>query len=248
MSPSPFVVGQKLCIVIGLGRGGIGNALAEVFSHRQYNVAMVARSNLQHLESSIPHSKSYPCDAGNPQQVQATVQQILQDTQGDCIDHVMYNVGSGVFKTFESTSYEEFEASWRVGPAGLFLWMKTCLPYLQKSSAPSVGVTGATASWRGMPYTPAFASSKMATRGLVQALARDLGPKHKIHMFHVIIDGLIDLDPEKRKAEGTKQDNQVLDPMAVAKTYFDLAHQPTNCWTQEIHLAAQGAFGDIASI
>ena len=111
-----FVADKKCCIVVGLGRGGIGDSLAKKFSAEGYNVAMVARSNLQHLEKDIPNSKSYQCDAGDPDQVAKTVAAIQKDTGSDKIDALMYNVGSGVFKPFESTTYEEFELSWKVGP------------------------------------------------------------------------------------------------------------------------------------
>jgi NAD(P)-dependent dehydrogenase (short-subunit alcohol dehydrogenase family) len=238
-----FVPEKRLAIVVGLGKGGIGDHLAKRFS-TEYNVALVARSDLKHLESEIPNSKSYQCDAGDPKQVASTVEAIRKDAGSDEIHVLLYNVGSGVFKDFDSTSYEEFELSWRVGPAGLFLWTKTVKPFMPDKGS-SIGITGATASWRGMPYTAAFASSKMATRGLAQALARDLGPKNGIHVFHVIIDGMVKLDQSKAS---DRPDNEWLHPADIAETYWQMCHQPPNCWTQEIHVGAQGAFGSIASI
>ena len=59
---------------------------------------------------------------------------------------------------------------------------------------------------------------------------------------------LVDLDPAKRRADGNKADNEVLSPADVAETYWQLHQQPPSCWTQETHIAAQGAFGSIASI
>eukprot|EP00549_Striatella_unipunctata_P009291 CAMPEP_0118687094 /NCGR_PEP_ID=MMETSP0800-20121206/8188_1 /TAXON_ID=210618 ORGANISM="Striatella unipunctata, Strain CCMP2910" /NCGR_SAMPLE_ID=MMETSP0800 /ASSEMBLY_ACC=CAM_ASM_000638 /LENGTH=241 /DNA_ID=CAMNT_0006584233 /DNA_START=56 /DNA_END=781 /DNA_ORIENTATION=+ len=237
-------IGRKCCIVVGLGRGGIGDHVAKKFSAEGYNVAMVARSSLKRLEEQIPNSKSYQCDAGDPARVTETVAAIKSD-MGENIDALMYNVGSGVFKPFADTSFEEFELCFRVGPSGVFLWTKACLPSMKAGS--SIGLTGATASWRGMPFTPAFAASKMATRGLSQALARDLGPSKGIHVFHVIIDGIVNIDPEESKKMG-KAENQVLNPAEIADTYWHLSQQSPNCWTQEMHLGAQGAFGSIASI
>lgn len=239
-----FSTDKKCCIVVGLGKGGIGDHLAKKFSAEGYNVAMVARSNLQRVEGDIPNSKSYQCDAGDPAQVSKTIAAIQKD-MGSKIDALMYNVGSGVFKPFADVTYADFELSWRVGPAGVFLWTKACLPAMEAGS--SIGLTGATASWRGMPYTPAFASSKMATRGLAQSLARDLGPSKGIHVFHVVIDGIVNLDSSKLEAMG-KTENQVLNPADIADTYWMLHQQPPTCWSQEIHLAAQGAFDSIASI
>jgi len=241
-----FSAGRKTCIVVGLGRGGIGDAIAAKFSREGYNVAMVARSSLAQLEKEIANSKSYQCDAADADQVASTLEAIRKDLGEDdaTIDALMYNVGSGVFKPLEQISYQDFETSWKVGPGGLFLWTKACLPYMPVNRGASIGVTGATASWRGMPYTPAFASAKMATRGLVQSLARDLGPNKGIHVFHVVIDGAVNL----KSSSSERPANEMLDPDAIAETYWQLHNQPVSCWTQETHVAAQGAFGSIASI
>ena len=51
-------------------------------------------------------------------------------------------------------------------------------------------ITGATASLRGKPFTPAFASAKAAQRSLAQSFARQLGPEG-IHVALVIVDGVI---------------------------------------------------------
>ena len=163
---------KKCCIVVGLGKGGIGDCLAKKFSAEGYNVAMIARSDLSRLEKDIPNSKSYQCDATNPAQITSTVEAIRND-MGGTIDALMYNAGSGVFKPFADTTHDDFMLSMKTGPSGLFLFTKACVEHMPPDSA--IGVTGATASWRGMPYTAAFASSKMATRGLCQSLARDLG-------------------------------------------------------------------------
>lgn len=234
---------RKLCIVVGLGKGGIGDELAKKFSKEGYHVAMIARSSLSRLEEEIPNSKSYQCDASVPAQVESTIAAIQNDMGGNHkIDALLYNAGSGSFKPFEQTSYDEYEMSWKVGPGGLFLWTKACLPYMEAGCC--IGITGATASWRGMPYTPAFASSKMATRGLSQALARDLGPSKGIHVFHVIIDGVVNIPSSGL----TRPENELLSPTDVAETYYQLAQQPPTCWTQEIHVGAQGAYANIASI
>jgi NAD(P)-dependent dehydrogenase (short-subunit alcohol dehydrogenase family) len=74
------------------------------------------------------------------------------------------------------------------------------------------------------PKSVAFGPAKFATRGLAQSLARDLGPKG-IHVAWINIDGGI----------GAKKDG-LLDPDAIAETYWHLAHQDRSAWTMELEL------------
>ena len=45
-------------------------------------------------------------------------------------------------------------------------------------------MTGATASWRGIATTPAFAAAKMGQRGVVVSMVRDFSPQG-IHIFRL---------------------------------------------------------------
>ena len=50
---------------------------------------------------------------------------------------------------------------------------------MEKNGGGVVGITGATASWRGKPYTAAFAAGKSAQRMLSQSLGR-----YTVHTTH----------------------------------------------------------------
>ena len=69
-------------------------------------------------------------------------------------------------------------------------------------------------------------------RGLAQSLARDLGPKG-IHVVWINIDGGIDL-PHRQRPGVNKED--LLNPDAIAETYWHLAHQDRSAWTMEMEL------------
>ncbi len=98
--------------------------------------------------------------------------------------------------------------------------------------------TGATASLRGGAKFAAFASSKAALRSLAQGLARDFGPQG-IHVAHVVIDGGIDGErlrtaaPQRVVEAGV---NGLLDPAAIAETYWQLHAQHRSAWTLELDL------------
>lgn len=237
----------KLCCVVGLGGGGIGEHVAMRFAKEGYNVAMIARtkSSLERLEKEIPNSKGYVCDATDSKEVHATVVDIVKD-HGTTIDALIYNAGMGAFKSFDDTSEELFEACWRSGPKGLFSFAKAVLPGMLEKKEGVIGITGATASWRGMGRTVAFAPAKFGVRAVAQSLAREMGPQG-VHVFHVIIDGIVDM-PKTRMWMPNKPDDEFMKPDAIAETYWNLANQPRSAWSSEVNLAASGAYGTIATI
>jgi NAD(P)-dependent dehydrogenase (short-subunit alcohol dehydrogenase family) len=203
------------------------------------------REKLLALENEIPNSKGYVCDASDSVAVHATVSNCINDLGG--VDVLIYNVGSGAFKGFDETTEEEFEKSWSNGPKGLFSFTKALMPhFLSKETGGVIGVTGATASWRGMPTTSAFASSKFATRGLCQSLAREFGPKN-VHVFHVIIDGIVDL-PKARQWMPNKPSSEFLDPAYVADLYWYLTNQDKRCWSYEVSVGPGDAAGSMVTI
>jgi len=167
---SPEKKKLPVCVVVGLGNKGIGDHCAKKWAKEGYAVAMLARrrENLEALEKEIPESRGYKCDATCPEAVTETMDNIERDMGP--VEVCIYNAGLGYFKPFEETSFEDFENSWRAGPAGLFCFAKAVIPKMAGRGAGTFGVTGATASWRGVKSTPAFASAKF---GLLPGRSRN---------------------------------------------------------------------------
>jgi NADP-dependent 3-hydroxy acid dehydrogenase YdfG len=92
--------------------------------------------------------------------------------------------------------------------------------------------TGATAGVKAGPRSIAFGPGNFAKRGLAQSLARDLGPKG-IHVAWINIDGAIDL-PHRQRPHLAKED--MLDPDAIAETYWHVANQDRSAWTIELEV------------
>src|SRR6266702_2301388 len=73
---------------------------------------------------------------------------------------------------------------------------------------------------------------KFALRGLAQVMARDLGPQG-VHVAYVNIDGAIDMPfIHQLRPDPPKED--MLQPSAIAETYWHIAHQDPSAWTQEV--------------
>ena len=92
--------------------------------------------------------------------------------------------------------------------------------------------TGASASVKGYAQSASFAMGKFALRGLAQSLARELSPRG-IHVAHFVVDGGI--RSERRPGMPEKPD-ALLDPDAIAASYWHVLQQPRSAWTWEMEL------------
>lgn len=214
---------SKVCAVFGFGPG-LGTAVARKWSKEGFSVALLSRTldKVQAAESTIPNSKGYACDVTNPDDIAKTVASIEKDLGP--IDCLVYNAGSGLWKTWDKLPMADFEKGFQTNVSGLLKASQEIVPkMIARGTGGSVLITGATASLRGKPFTAGFAPHKGAQRLLAQSLARDLGPKG-IHVGYFIIDGGIG---------GVGSDDSKLDPNAIADTYWHVANQPKSCWSFE---------------
>lgn len=92
--------------------------------------------------------------------------------------------------------------------------------------------TGASASVKGYAQSAPFAMGKFALRGLAQSMARELSPQG-IHIAHFVIDGGI---RSATRNEPTDKPDSMLDPDAIAESYWNVLQQPRSAWSWEIEL------------
>ena len=136
------------------------------------------------------------------------------------------------------TTVEGFEDMWRASSLGGFLVGREAARRMVPRGRGTILFTGATAAMKASANFAAFASGKHGLRAVAQSMAKGLGPKG-IHVAHAIIDGVIDVPrvheamPDLAKAKG---DDGLIDPKAIAETYFWLHEQPRNAWTFELDL------------
>ena len=80
-----------------------------------------------------------------------------------------------------------------------------------------------------------FAMGKFALRGLAQSLARELHPLG-IHIGHFVIDGGIRSAERPGRMDPPDNPDSMLDPDAIARTYWHFLEQDRSSWSWEIEL------------
>jgi NAD(P)-dependent dehydrogenase (short-subunit alcohol dehydrogenase family) len=227
---------QSLPVAAVLGVGpGLGAALARRFAEK-YAVAINARraSYLSSLAADIRANGGQvlevPADIGDQAQVE-TVFKTIREQLGPP-EVLLYNAGNGSWGTITDVTPEQYETTWRVNAYGAFLSAKEAAPDMIAKGRGSMLFTGATAGVKAGARSVAFGPAKFALRGLVQSMARDLGPKG-IHVAWINVDGVIDI-PGRDIPGFTEED--MLKPEAIAETYWHLAHQDPSAWTTELEV------------
>lgn len=229
----------EVAVVVGVGPG-LGSALARRLARAGMHVAAASRdaaklaSLTRELSSQGVKGRAYDCDATDEESVEKLFSKIAADLGKPCL--VVYNAGAFVRKGILETTKEEFERCWKIGCLGGFLVGQAAAREMLSTENPSGTIifTGATASLRGSAWFHNLAVGKFGLRALAQSMARELQPKG-IHVAHVVIDGQIRSDRPGYREEGRGKD-AVLDPNAIAETYYQLHLQPRSAWSLEVDL------------
>ncbi|HCO43280.1 MAG TPA: short-chain dehydrogenase [Gammaproteobacteria bacterium] len=224
-------------IIVGAGPG-LGLALARRFSREGFALALVARhaDTLSHASAQLtdlgPRLKTYAADATDAAAVQTVCEAVERDLGEPSV--LIYNAGGYRPGGLTDVTPEQFEAAWRTGCLGAFLFARALLPAMAHAGRGTVLLTGATAAWRGSKNFATLAVPKFGLRALAQSMAREYGPQG-VHVAHVVIDGQIDT-PRLRQRQPERADHTVLAPDAIAETYWQLHVQDPRAWTLELDL------------
>lgn len=224
-------------VIVGAGPG-LGLALARRFAREGFALALVARreSTLAELAQSLsalgPRLKTYAADAADAGAVDAVCAATLRDLGEPSV--LIYNAGSYQPGGLADITPEQFEAAWKIGCMGAFLFARRLVPAMADAGRGSVLLTGATAAWRGGKGFATLAVPKFGLRALAQSMAREYGPQG-VHVAHVVIDGQIDT-PRLRASDPDRPQHTMLAPDAIAESYWQLHCQDASAWTLEMDL------------
>src|SRR5258707_805433 len=147
-------------------------------------------------------------------------------------DVVVYNASGRARGAFVDLVAADVAQAIAVSAFGGFLVAQQAATRMLPNKHGAILFTGASASVKGYSQSAPFAMGKFALRGLAQSMARELSPQG-IHVAHFVIDGGI---PSAARAEPADRPDSMLDPDAIALSYWNVLQQPRSAWTWELEL------------
>jgi len=217
-------------LIVGAGPG-LGSSLARRFSRDGARIAVAARTveKLRPLEQEIG-ARAFACDACDTGAVNRLFDAV-SSALGDP-DVVIFNASGRARGLLTDLDPDDVAGALAVSAFAGFLVSQAAARRMVPRGRGTILLTGASASVKGFAKSAPFAMGKFALRGLAQSMARELSPLG-VHVAHVIVDGAI--RPPGQLPDPTRPD-AMLEPDAIAETYFQLASQPRSAWTSEIEV------------
>ena len=231
MSAVPKKPGSSdVVLIVGAG-GGLSASLARRYAREGARVALAARSTGK-LAALASETKAtlFECDASDEGQVTRLFEGVDRTFGAPSV--VVYNPSYRTRGPFVDLNPTEVAKTLMVTTFGGFLVGQQAARRMLAAGGGAILFTGASASVKGYPQSAPFAMGKFGLRGLAQSMARELAPKN-IHVAHFVIDGGI---RSATRANPADQPDALLDPDAIAESYFQVARQPRSAWSWEIEL------------
>ncbi len=241
---------KPVFLVIGAG-AGIGGHTAAHFAAGGYHAVLARRSDeagLARMVGAIEAAGGSASGVLLNAAEDGAIEELVARTETDVgpIRCALYNLGAQIGnRTLRDTPHRMFELGWRLGTYGLFRLAHALFPAMvERAKTGTHGtllVTSATAAVRGNAGQHSHAAAMGGRRMLCQTLNAEFAPQG-VHVAHVVVDGAVDAPDTLGKLLGDKFDgfkaakgaDGIINPAALAETYWHLAHQPRSCWSHEI--------------
>jgi len=220
----------KIALIVGAGEG-LSASLARLFSREGIRVALAART-IEKLGALCTETgaRAYACDATKAEDVERLFG--LVEREIGMPDLVVYNASGRMRGPFVELVPAEVERAIAVSAFGGFLVAQQAAKRMLPNKSGAILFTGASASVKGYAQSAPFAMGKFALRGLAQSMARELSPQG-IHVAHFVIDGGI---RSAVRTEPADRPDSMLDPDAIALSYWNVLQQPRSAWSWELEL------------
>jgi NAD(P)-dependent dehydrogenase (short-subunit alcohol dehydrogenase family) len=220
----------KTALIVGAGEG-LSASLARLLSREGIRIALAARQTgkLGALCTETG-ARAFACNATDTDEVERLFG--LVEREIGTPDVVVYNASARARGAFVDLVPAEVAQAIAVSAFGGFLVAQQAVKRMLPNKHGAILFTGASASVKGYAQSAPFAMGKFALRGLAQSMARELSPQG-IHVAHFVIDGGI---RSAARTEPADRPDSMLDPDAIALSYWNVLQQPRSAWTWELEV------------
>jgi NAD(P)-dependent dehydrogenase (short-subunit alcohol dehydrogenase family) len=217
-------------LIVGAGEG-LSASLARLLAKQGIRIALAAR----HTEKlgalcSETGAHAFACNAAEADDVERLFGAVEREIGSP--DLVVYNASARARGAFVDLAPADVAQAIAISAFGGFLVAQQAVRRMLPNRHGAILFTGASASVKGYPQSAPFAMGKFALRALAQSMARELSPQG-IHVAHFVIDGGI---RSAVRTEAPDRPDSLLDPDAIALSYWNVLQQPRSAWSWELEL------------
>lgn len=221
---------KEAVLIVGAGEG-LSASVARRFARDGARIVLAARTPAKlGGVAAATGAQVLRCDATVRPDVEALFAECEASVGSPNV--VVYNASGRLRGPLVDLDADAVRQALEVSAYGGFLVAQAAAKRMLRKGGGTILLTGASASVKGYAESAPFAMGKFALRGLAQSMARELQPQN-IHVVHFVIDGGI--RSAARPAPPESPDS-LLDPEAIAETYFQVARQQRSAWTSEVEL------------
>ncbi|XOV91617.1 MAG: SDR family NAD(P)-dependent oxidoreductase [Bacteroidota bacterium] len=171
-----YTLNNKTAIVTG-GSKGIGRATSKLLSASGASVYFIDIDDNEglNLQQEIADegykSKYVHCNVSSHEEVKKTIDQI--HLESGKIDILVNNAGIAHIGNATNTSPEDFQKIYDVNIKGVYNFLNSCIPYMQKDGGGVIVNMTSVAADLGIPDRFAYSMSKGAVSAMTLSVAKD---------------------------------------------------------------------------
>lgn len=165
---------KKSPILVAGAGSGIGKSVLENLDILEKEAIGISRTGVvRSAESSFEFGKNYHCNLSRTSEVPEFVSSLQKQFHN--LSGVYFTFGSGLFKSIEKITLEEWNTHFVLNLNSLFVLTKEILPLLKPGAF--LCYLSSTAGYQGFPESTAYCASRHAIAGFAKALREELKPK-----------------------------------------------------------------------
>ena len=163
---------QKTIFITGAS-SGLGKATARLFQSKGWNVIATMRNPEKETElTKLENVTVLKLDVTNPQQIEATVNKVIED---HAIDVVFNNAGYGLVGALEAVSDEQIVRQIDTNLLGVIRVTKAFIPYFRANKRGLFITTTSIGGLLTFPLDSMYHATKWALEGWSESLSFELG-------------------------------------------------------------------------